>query len=194
MLPPDEEQKLRNKWEEHFDLFYKENITPRKYQTRVDRHIDSKLLATVNKIVNEKLKAMYESEGVSLWDLNVIYYTSAVTILEAKGKLREIKNMTKQQNIPKWRIQLEQRIDSLMRRLPFIDIILRCKEEQKYSAHQRRIECKLRKWYRRTTKENLARIRTLLKQDLASACEKLRRRKVKHEWSVYRKFEAEEEI
>ena len=94
ILPPEEEQKLRDKWEQHFDLFYKENITQRKYQIRVDRHIDSKLLATVDKIVNEKLKVMYESEGVSLWDLNVIYYRSAVAILEAKGKLREIKNMT----------------------------------------------------------------------------------------------------
>ena len=149
---------------------------------------------------------MYESEGVSLCDLNVIYYMSAVTTLEAKGKLREIKNMTKQQNIPGWRIQLEQRIDSLRRRLSFIDIILKCKEEQKYTAHQRRIEYKLRKWYRRTTKENLTRIRTLLKQDLASACEKLRSRKVVNERqrinrlfsnnakSVYRKFKAEEEI
>ena len=86
MLPPEEEQKLRDKWEEHFDLFYNENIPQRKYQTRVDRHIDNKLLATVDKIVNEKLKVMYESKGVSLWDLNVIYYTSAITILEAKGK------------------------------------------------------------------------------------------------------------
>ena len=50
-----------------------ENITQRKYQTRADRHIDSKLLATADKIVNEKLKVMYESEGISLWDLNVIY-------------------------------------------------------------------------------------------------------------------------
>ena len=46
---------------------------------------------------------------------------SAVTILEAKGKLREIMNMTKGQNKPGWRIQLEQRIDSLRRRLSFID-------------------------------------------------------------------------
>ena len=121
---------------------------------------------------------MYESEGLSLWDLNVIYYTSAVTILEAICKLREIKNMTKQQNIPGWRIQLEQHINSLRRRLSFIDIILKCKEEQKYTAHQRRNEYKLRKWYRRTNKEKLTRIRTLLKQDLASAYEKLRRRKV----------------
>ena len=64
--PLEEEQKLLDKWEEHFDSFYKENITQRKYQTRVDRHIDSKLFATVDKIVNEKLKVMYESEGVSL--------------------------------------------------------------------------------------------------------------------------------
>ena len=96
--------------------------------------------------------------------------------------------------------------NSLRRRLSFIDIILKCKEEQKYTAHQRRIEYKLRKWYRRTTKENLTRIRTLLKQDLASACEKLRKRKVVNERqrinrlfsnnakSVYRKFKAEEEI
>ena len=149
---------------------------------------------------------MYAREGVLIWDLDVICYTTAVTILEAKGKLREIKNMTKQQNKPGWRIQLEQRIDSLRRRLSFIDIIPKCKEEQKYTAHQRKIEYKLRKWYGRTTKENLTRIRTLLKQDLASACEKLRRRKVVNERqrinqlfsnnfkSVYRKFKAEEEI
>ena len=53
-----------------------------------------------------------------------------------------------------------------------IDSILKCKEEQKYTAHQRKIEYKLRKWYGRTIKENLTRIRTLLKQDHASACEK----------------------
>ena len=38
---------------------------------------------------------MYDKDGVSLWDLNVIYYTSVVTLLEANGKLREIRSMGK---------------------------------------------------------------------------------------------------
>ena len=42
----------------------------------------------VDRIVDKKLKDMYDKDGVSLWDLNVIHYTSAVvTLLETKGKL-----------------------------------------------------------------------------------------------------------
>ena len=68
------------------------------------------------------------------------------------------------------------------------------------------IEHKLKKWYGKTTKENLKRVRTLLKQDLTAECEKLRKRKTINERqrinrnfstnakSVYRKFRADKEI
>ena len=54
------------------------------------------------------------------YDLNAIYYTSAVTTLETNGKLKEIRSMERQNSKPRWQIQLEQRIDSLRRRLSFL--------------------------------------------------------------------------
>ena len=120
---------------------------------------------------------MYDEDGVSLWDLNVIYETSAVTLLEANGKLTEMRSMGKRHNTPGWQVQLEQRIDSLRRRLSFIGVILTCKEQQRYTTHQKNIEHKLQKWYGKTTKENLKRVRTLLKQDLTAECESLEKEK-----------------
>ena len=107
---------------------------------------------------------------------------------------------------PGWQINLEQRIESTRRRLSFIDLILKCKQQGKYTSHQRKIESKLKKWYRKTTKENLTRVRTILKQDLKSFSEKLRRKKVVQQRriinrkfttnskAVYRKFKAGENI
>ena len=53
---------------------------------------------------------------------------------------------------------------------------LKCKEQKRYMTHQRNIEHKLKKLYGKTTKENLKRVRTLLKQDLTAECEKLRKK------------------
>ena len=206
ILPPEELQEIRSRWEKHFETVYNQNISERKYQTKVDRKVNQKLLNTVDRIVDEKLKDMYDKDGVSLWDLNVVYYTSAVTTLETNGKLREIRSMERRNSKPGWQIQLEQHIDSLRRRLSFTDVILKCKEQQRYTTHQRNIEHKLKKWYGKMTKENLKRVRILLKQDLTAECEKLRKRITVNERqrinrifstnakSVYRKFRAEEKI
>ena len=206
ILPPEELEGIRSRWEKHFETVYNQNISERKYQAKVDRKVNQKFLNTVDRIVDEKLKDMYDKDGVSLWDLNAIYYTSAVTILETNGKLREIRSMERRNSKPGWQIQLEQHIDSLRRRVSFTDVILKCKEQQRYTTHQRNIEHKLKKWYGKMTKENLKRVRILLKQDLTAECEKLRKRKTINERqrinqifstnakSVYRKFRAEEEI
>ena len=88
ILPPEKLEEIQSKWGKYFETFYDQNISERKYQTKVDRKVNQKLLNMVNRIVDKKLKDMYDKDGVSLWDINVIHYTSAVvTLLETKGKL-----------------------------------------------------------------------------------------------------------
>ena len=87
---------------------------------------------------------MHDREGVSLWDINIVHYSAAITLLEQEGKLHEAKNIRKRDK-PGQQIQLEQRIDSTRRRLAFADLILRCKKEGRYTQHQRNIERRPRK-------------------------------------------------
>ena len=127
-------------------------------------------------------------------------------IIRTKWKTKRNKKYGKRNKTPAWQVQLDQRIDSLRRILSFIDVISKCKEQQRYTTHQKNIEQKLKKWYGKMTKKNLKGVRTLLKQDLTAECEKLRKRKTVNERqrinrnfstnpkSVYRKFRADEEI
>ena len=101
ILRPEEQEEIQSRWEKHFETFYNQNISERKYQTKVDRKVNQKLLNTADRIVDKELKDMYDKDGISLWDLNVIYNTSAVTLLETNGKLREIESMGKRHNKPR---------------------------------------------------------------------------------------------
>ena len=96
--------------------------------------------------------------------------------------LKEIKNAHAKVK-PGWQIQLEQQTSSYRRRLAFVDLILKCKKEGKYTKHQRNIERKLKRWYKKTTTRNLTQVRTVLKEKLGATAEKRRRRKVVREHS-----------
>ena len=43
----------------------------------------------IDVIVKEELNRIEENYGMNTWTLNVIYYTTAVTLLENEGNLRE---------------------------------------------------------------------------------------------------------
>ena len=128
-----------------------------------------------------------------------------MTVLGQEGVLKEVKNAHAKVKLG-WQIQLEQQTSSYRRRLAFVDLILKCKKEGKYTKHQRNIEQKLKRWYKKTTVENLTHVRTELKEKLGATAEKLRRRKVVREReiinkkflmnpkAVYRKFKADKDI
>ena len=121
------------------------------------------------------------------------------------GLLKEAKNSYKNLK-PGWQIQLEQQISSYRRRLAFVDLILKCKEQGAYTKHQRNSEQKLKRWCRKTSVENLNRVQTTLKEKFAASTQKLRRRKIVREReiinrkflvnpkAVYRKFKADKGI
>ena len=73
---------------------------------------------------------MNQGGGISLWDINVIHYTAAATVLEQEGKLKENKYFEKQNTKPGWKIQLEQKIEAIRKRIAYIVVILKCENEE----------------------------------------------------------------
>ena len=69
-----------------------------------------------------------------------------------------------------------------------MNLILKCKEQGAYTKHQRNTEQKLKRWYKKTSVENLNRVRTALKEKLAASTEKLRRKIVKERDIINREF------
>ena len=157
-------------------------------------------------IIEDQLDEMTKENGISLWDINVIHYSAAITILEQQGKLKENRSFDQRNNKPGCQVQLEQKIEAIRKRLAFIDVILKCKQEGKFTKHQRTIEQKLKKWYRKITRENLESIRAELKHELRTCTSKLKKRRtveqrdrINKQFSlnpknVYRKFKMDENI
>ena len=129
-----------------------------------------------------------------------------ITIPEQQGKLKENRSFDQRNNKPEWQVQLEQKIEAIRKRLAFIDVILKCKQEGKFTKHQQTIEQKLKKWYRKITRENLENIRAELKHELRACTSKLKKRRtvkqrdrINKQFSlnpknVYRKFKTDENI
>ena len=109
----------------------------------------------VDKLVNDFIEENLQKDGLSFWDLNVICYTSAVTILDNLGRLKTKKNTSYAYRKPGWQIQAETRISSLRKKLSLIDAVQKCKSNDSYTKHQRNIERKLKKWYGSTKTEIL---------------------------------------
>ena len=198
-------ENMKARWSENFDKYKDKPFHECEFLTEMDRNIPENDLKIVYKLVNAFIEENLQKDGLSLWDLNVICYTSAVTILYNLGRLKTKKN-TYTYRKPRWQIQAEARISSLRKKLSLIDVVQKCKSNDSYTKHQRNIECKLKKWYGSTKTEILESKKVDLKQQLTLECEKLRRRKEIEEHKridyqfkvnpkqVYRKFKGESNI
>ena len=83
-----ETEKFRTLKEAYFTNFRKYKtckLEKRLYKTRIDRRIDQQNLKLVNDIVAEQIEEMNGENGISLWDINVIHYTTAITVLQQAG-------------------------------------------------------------------------------------------------------------
>ena len=159
----------------------------------------------MNFIVGQHLEQNVKEDEMSLWDLNAAYYSAAMTVLGQEGVLKEVNNAHVKVKTGS-QIQLEQQTSSYCRKLAFVDLILKCKKEGKYTKHWRNIEQKVKRWYKKTAMENLTHVRTVLKEKLGATAEKLRRKNVvrereimnkkflMHPKAVYRRFKMDKDI
>ena len=108
ILPPEQNkeiEKYRTLKEAYFTDFRKYKtykLEERPYKTKIDRKIDEENPKLVNDIVAEQMEEMNGENGISLWDINVIHYTAAITVLQQAGKLKETKNVSQHTRKPGW--------------------------------------------------------------------------------------------
>ena len=120
---------------------------------------------------------MKNNGGITLWDINVAHYATAITVVIWKGNLRE-HTQRKESQKPGWLVQAETRIAAIRKKLSYIDCILKCKENNQFSLHQSEIKRKLKRWYGNTRIGTLEFRQSELKHDLKVEIEKMRRRKI----------------
>ena len=169
-------ENIKVKWTENYTKCRPMLLQEHEYTTKIDRNIPENEMRMVNLIVSEFIEENMKGKGISLWEINVARYTSAVTLLERLGRLKAKTNTYKNQK-PGWQIQAETQINSLWKKLSLINVVEQCKANNSYTRHQRTIERKINKWYGSTKQETLQFRKVDLKQQLKTECEKLRRRK-----------------
>ena len=74
----------------------------------------------IDLVVKEELNRIEENYGMNIWTLNVIYYTTAVTLLENEGNLREERRTQKPYKKPGWKIRREQDSSNQEENIPHI--------------------------------------------------------------------------
>ena len=89
--------RIKDKWDNYFQNNKEIDLENREFTTRISRNLSNLQWRITNEIVDKHLKDISEVREVDLWDLNVCYYVSAVTLLDCNGVLnqKEIKRREK---------------------------------------------------------------------------------------------------
>ena len=77
-------KELKQKWEEYLEKYKSLQLDHREYETRVNRIISKENMMSINSIVGRYLNQTLKENGPSLWDLNAVYYSAAVTVYTRK--------------------------------------------------------------------------------------------------------------
>ena len=152
------------------------NIEDREYSTKIKPIPEKQQLELLDQIVYEEVELLEEKYEINLWILNVIYYVTAITLMENEGKLHLEKRTKKVTQKPGWKIRLESSIDAIRRKISYTYVLIECNRTQRITSHQKNIKRKIEKQYGKATTENLRYIQVMLKQDLKVQSEKLKRR------------------
>ena len=120
-------------------------------------------------------------ESIDLWKINVMQYTTAITLLARHGKLREKKNMWKEKITPGWISNFENKINAIRRKLSHVTLILYCKDHRNLTQKQLNIRRKLQKMYGNVKTTRFQEIKAQLTHELRVQSKILRDKKKIHE-------------
>ena len=87
-IDPGIKEYLSQRWKENFEKYVSKSVDDREYSTMISPPPSEKLLNAMDKIVEEQLEEIIDRYGNNLWTLNVLYYVTAITVIEKEGKLK----------------------------------------------------------------------------------------------------------
>ena len=88
-----------------------------------------------------------EGENINLWKINLMQYTTAITLLARHGRLREKKNVRTKRKTPGWILNIENRINAIRRKISHVTLILKCVDVNNMTRKQYNIRRKLKRMY-----------------------------------------------
>ena len=74
------------------------NIEDREYSTKIKPIPEKQQLQLLDQIVYEEVELSEEKYEINLWILNIIYYVTAITLMENEGQKREQRKLHKSQD------------------------------------------------------------------------------------------------
>ena len=170
---PDTKEYFGQRWNENFQKYINKNVDDREYSTTINPPPSENYLTAMDEIVEERMAKILERHGNNLWTLNVIYYTTAITLIEKEGKLREVKKRSGNEVKPGRKI----RIEATRRKPSYTYVLIECDKNQRHTKNQKNIRRRIEKQYGKTTTSKPEQIQNHLKQELKVESQKLRKRK-----------------
>ena len=164
---------IKPDWMENYNRYLEIEITNHNFLTKKDRRIDDLEILAANRIMDEVI--LTEVENINLWKINVMQYTTAITLLARHGRLREKKNVRTKRKTPGWILNIENRINAIRRKISHVTLILKCIDVNNMTRKQSNIRRKLKRMYGASRLEE---VEANLKHELAVESKKLRDKKI----------------
>ena len=182
-IPPETTPQLEDKlnemigeikpdWVNNYEKYFNMNIEDRQYMTKKDRKIEDIELRAANKIMEEIIE---NDKNVTLWKINVMQYTTAVTLLARHGKLRQKKNDRPKKKTPGWISNFKNKINAIRRKLSHVTLLLNYKG--KLTRKQQNIKRKLKRMYGSVKTSRMEEIKVQLTHELKVTSKILRYKK-----------------
>ena len=126
----------------------------------MDRKIPEEEWSIANQIMEQHLTEIGKEQEISIWQIDVALYVTAITLSGRHGKLRETRREKTKPSKPGWQVNFEKRVSAIRRKLS---------QENRFTNNQREIKRKLTKRYGNLTMNKLLKIQTDLKIDLKNS-------------------------
>ena len=99
-------------------------------------------MAAMNNVIEEFIKT---KEVVTFWDINVVHYCAAITVIDYTGKLKELNRPTKNNKKDGWLTQSQEQINAIRRKISHIEVTLKSMRSNSFTKKQRLLSIKVSK-------------------------------------------------
>ena len=130
-----EKEELCQQWNRNFEKYIKSEISHREFSTKAKPPPNKVKLAIMDQIVEEEMNRIEEDYGMNMWTLNVIYYSTAVTLLKKEGNLRKEHIVRRPHKKPGWKVRHESRIRAIRKKISYTFVLIECKCKQKFTTN-----------------------------------------------------------
>ena len=132
---------LKSTFMKYYEQFKNLELNTRNYTTKINFKVEQSTIDTLNDVIEEFKSSIPD---ISFWEINVICYASALTLMERHGKLRENKH-TKKDAKKGWEFELTAQINTTRRKISQIQLVLKCIENKQYTKKQKTVAAQVKR-------------------------------------------------